>query len=190
MNIVQKQADEWIRYYPKFLPNAEEFMDKLRSKLYNYHKDSDKVIFLQFVSNDIKKKFDDHVEECPKLKSGLECGAERNFEDVLFFLQNDIDQYESYVDKDEYPLTLRNDIKGHLETILVEINTLKAGQEVLFNELEEQFKDLEDNNHLRKSTWQQLFFGKLTEMVAGGVLSESVSKKIVELAKEKLSEIL
>lgn len=42
---------------------------------------------------------------------------------------------------------------------------------------------------LDKKNWSQLFMGKLTEMIASGVVSETMSKEIAGLIKSNYTEL-
>lgn len=43
----------------------------------------------------------------------------------------------------------------------------------------QEMQELKELYFLSKKTWMQIFTGKITEMVAGGVISETISKELV-----------
>jgi predicted DNA-binding protein (MmcQ/YjbR family) len=84
----------------------------------------------------------------------------------------------------------RKNINETLQKILESLNTLKVGQEITYNDLFEEFEELKDLYFLNKKHWTEIFIGKLSEMVAGGIVSETVSKQIIKLIKANYSNLL
>ena len=76
---------------------------------------------------------------------------------------------------------------GSMELIVEDLKLLKLGQEVIYDDLLSELNELKEYDFLEKSSWKQLMLGKLTEMIAGGVISETVSKEIVNLVNMKFS---
>lgn len=76
---------------------------------------------------------------------------------------------------------------GSMELIVEDLKLLKLGQEVIYDDLLSELNELKEYYFLEKSSWKQLMLGKLTEMIAGGVISETVSKEIVNLVNMKFS---
>ncbi len=74
-----------------------------------------------------------------------------------------------------------------MELIVEDLKLLKLGQEVIYDDLLSELNELKEYYFLEKSSWKQLMLGKLTEMIAGGVISETVSKEIVNLVNMKFS---
>lgn len=80
-----------------------------------------------------------------------------------------------------------NDI---LDKILADLNQLKVGQQITYDDLFNEIQEIKDFYFLNKRNWFQLLTGKLTEMVAGGVISETISKDIVQIIKERSPDII
>lgn len=77
-----------------------------------------------------------------------------------------------------------------MEKIMTEFETIKMGQEIIWTDLKMELEELKQLYFLNKKNWRQLLTGKFTEMVAGGVVSETVSKKIVELINPVMQRLL
>jgi len=77
-------------------------------------------------------------------------------------------------------------LNSKIDEVLENLSSLKAGQEVLFEELTE----LKSMYLLSKKNWRQLFIGKLNEMVASGIISEVVSKRIAEVVNPVFDNII
>ena len=99
-------------------------------------------------------------------------------------MQNEIDDIYSILPDFEFSLSQRNDIDSALNQVLEDLRYLKKGQELTYNELYEQLVELKEYYYISKKPWTQMLLGKLTEMVAGGLISETVSKEIVSTVIE------
>ena len=67
-----------------------------------------------------------------------------------------------------------------IEMLKTEFETLKTGQEIIWTDMKADLEELKLFYNLSKKNWRQLLIGKFTEMVAAGVVSETISKEIVE----------
>jgi predicted transcriptional regulator len=76
------------------------------------------------------------------------------------------------------------------ELLKKELDVLKNGQEVIYTDVLNELGELRQYYNLPKKNWRQMFSGKLGEMVAGGVVSETLSKKIVELINPAVDKLL
>ena len=85
MNLIQRQADDFIQHkLDERGGEYKEFIQAVRSELWQYKKASFKIEFIKHVASRIKKEFDDHQLKCSaKIKS--ECGANKYFENVLLY---------------------------------------------------------------------------------------------------------
>ena len=77
-----------------------------------------------------------------------------------------------------------------LDKVLEEIQKLKAGQEVIWTDIRQDIEELKALYSLGKKTWRQLLVGKITEMVASGVVSDTLSKAIEDMFKPEVSTFL
>lgn len=187
-NIVKRHADEFLKGQ-RAIATARKFIEDVDERLWDYTKDSHKVIFLDHLLNKFRVDYDRHVEKCTWNQKSR-CPNEIMYEDILFFLQNKIEEIEDVLDPLELSREDRYQISETLNKILQEINLLKLGQEITYDDLSEEFVELRENMHLSKKNWQELFIGKLNNMVISGVVSETVSKKIVEIATENMDKFV
>jgi hypothetical protein len=177
MNPIERHVKEFMYKYVQIY-DVKEFLNDLDLKIDEYNEYGKKLKFLDYLNIRIKSDYDDHVKNC-NLKN---CNTDECYEDVLFFLQDRIHSYENLVDSSEISFEDRYNIKSVLDQILKDLQELKDGQEVLYDDLQEEFKSLQDHLHLKKKVWTELLIGKLTTMVFSGVISESISKRIVSYA--------
>ena len=190
MNIIQQQANDFIRIRFDEHGKYEEFIQSVRSQLYEYRKDSHKLEFTDKIIVDIKKLYDKHLEICKFPDDALKCFINKNYENVLFFLQNERDELIERLPIDDFSITERNVMNGSLQEILNDLSLIKLGQELTYDDLKDELSDLKDFYFLNKKTWSQLLIGRLTEMVASGVISETISKEIVETVTKNYSGLI
>lgn len=81
-------------------------------------------------------------------------------------------------------------LNAKIDSILEELKTLKAGQEVIWADLMKELSELKDLYFLSKKTWRQLLTGKLAEMVAGRIITETVSKRIADSINPTIANLL
>lgn len=72
-------------------------------------------------------------------------------------------------------------LNDKIDKIPQTLELLMIGQEVLLNEIKKEMNEMKEMYSLPKKTWRQVFFGKLAEMVFGDIISETISKKIIEV---------
>ncbi|MDB0037920.1 hypothetical protein N9F08_01010 [bacterium] len=56
---------------------------------------------------------------------------------------------------------------------------MKDGQQVMYDDLIQEIEELKKWYILGKKNWKALFGGKITEMVASGVIAEATAKPLI-----------
>ena len=191
MNIIQRHADEFFktRGYIKTSRNGKDIIDDVRSTLYDYKKTSYKIQFVERLIYLYKDSYDKHLLTCNATDKS-ECPSNRFHEDILFFLQEELEEFETILDNNEFSQSEKQLYDEKLEKILYEINLLKLGQEITFEDFKTEFEELKDYYFLNKKNWSEMFIGKMTQMVASGIIGETVSKEIVNFLKENYTSFL
>ena len=77
-----------------------------------------------------------------------------------------------------------------LDALLKEVQLLKVGQEAIWTDIRKDIEELKALYFLGKKNWRQLLLGKLTEMTASGVVSDTISKWAEEMFKSGISTLL
>lgn len=188
MNIVKRHARDFLKYNSG-ITEVRKFIKKVDERLWDYNVVSHKVIFLDYLVNEFRVALDKHSLKCNYRGNG-QCPEEEMYEDILFFLQNRIEVLEIDLEANELSNSQRYNIQETLDKILNDINLLKTGQQITYDDLMQEFEELRDNMHLNKKNWRELFVGKLSEMVAAGVISETLSKSVVEIMKENIDQLI
>ena len=187
MNLIQRQADEFVFLKMRGRNNHKEFVNDVRLEITEYKKDIYKIEFIERIIQKAKIGYDNHLLECTNT---FVCQENIFFENILFFLQQELEELEDRLTLEDFTLNDRQTLNDTLQLILIELNTLKLGQELTYNDLSAEFEELKDLYYLNKRNWMQLFQGKVTEMIAGGVISETVSKGIVRILSENYEKLV
>ncbi|GHE71369.1 hypothetical protein [Roseivirga thermotolerans] len=182
MNLIQQQANDFISTNSDYPWEHKKFIQDVRSELYEYRKDSYKLEFLNHLVNKAKTDYDEHLKICTASKIE-ECPTNQFFENALFFLQEEIEDIEDSLDPAEFSRYEKEQLSKAITEILAELKKIQVGQQITYDDISDQLIELKDFYFLNKKNWTQLFLGKMTEMIASGVVSESISKELVELIK-------
>jgi O6-methylguanine-DNA--protein-cysteine methyltransferase len=190
MNLIQDQATRFFEW--KFNEHGiyKEFISEVRTELYEYRKDAHKLEFLDYLLTLLKQGFDKHLEVCQHKNEKGVCSVNKNYENSLFFIQNEREEVINCLPTTEFNLQERSEINESLQKILEDLNKIKIGQEFTYDDIVQEINELKEFYFLNKKHWSQMLIGRLTEMVASGVISETLSKDIVETVLKNYGGII
>jgi hypothetical protein len=151
----------------------------------------DQVNFIKSIINTVS------IEQEEYLSKSIDKDELRSYHYVLFFLNQELDKYASEVETDDsIEFTERADLSIKLNVIINELEKLKTdsetiqkGQVIIIEAFSAEFEELKTLYHLGKKNWRQNLFGKFGEMVVSGVVSETISKEVVDIMKEMGKEV-
>jgi hypothetical protein len=186
MNLIQKQASKFCKYYMNDYDGHKKFIDKVRSELWEYKKSIYKIEFLEYIIIQAKIEFDEHIASCNK----RDCIPYEFYENVLFFLQQELEELESDLNPEDFSRNEKESLNKILQKIVDDLNSIKVGQEITYNDVKDEFDELKDLYFLNKKNWVQLFIGKLNEMVISGVISETISKDIANIINKSYDDLI
>jgi hypothetical protein len=191
MNIIQRQADDFFRRQGavRFNRKCKEIIDDVRLTLYDYNKDSYKIQFLERLKYLYKDSYDQHLSGCTAVIKS-DCPTNQIHEDILFFLQEELEIYDNSLDNAEFSLKDKEQANEAFERLLYEINLIKLGQEITYEDLSNEIEDLRNFYFLNKKNWTEMFIGKLSQMVASGIIGETVSKEIVNFIRDNYPRLI
>ena len=187
MNIIQRQADDFTLYKLKLSGKYGDFINEVRSELFEYRKTTHKIEFIERIIQNVKIKYDKHLLVCTNKKN---CPENEYYENILFFLQEELEELEEELSPIEFTKIEKNSVNETLQKIISDINLLKLGQEITYDDFKEDFEELKDMYYLNKKTWLQLFIGKLSNRVASGIISESLSKELLEIISLNYNDLI
>lgn len=184
MNFVRNQANEFVDYKLMTAENNKDFVNALKSELNVFYKSSDKLTFLEQCLMKVKVKKDAHLKVC---KTPKNCSELRDLDYIIFFTEQELEK-NGINHKDLFDSIEVNSINEKLDDLISEIKVIqsdleriKVGQQVTYDDFIEDFEKLKKQTYLDKRSWRQTFLGKIYEMTLSGIVSETISKKVVEI---------
>jgi len=188
VNIVEEIANEFLDEYYVSSENKNYFLNGLDKELSRYKKEADKIIFLKSVRSSIQEMYDDHFANCKEKK---DCETLKWHLKSIFYVNNLLEDYSISEDKNDcFTSEEKQMFCDKLDKIIDEIEILKKGQNVIYDDLSEEIEEMKGLFYLGKKNWKTLLVGKGFEMVAGGVVSETISKELINLSGLSIQNLL
>ena len=189
MTIIEQEATDFTtRYFTPYVIDSREFIkDKLEQKIYSYTRTKDQIEFLQ-ATKTIATNNKTDLEAKLNGPSGSALYDYRHEIDLAIFAIDELLEgvyYEAGMPyNDGFTPNEANDLHNILNDILSQQKQTNAGQEVIFNELEE----LKAYISLGKKGFRQMATGKIAEMVAGGVIDKAIGNEIYNSVTSSFKE--
>ncbi|MBE7442245.1 MAG: hypothetical protein HS119_07325 [Flavobacteriales bacterium] len=164
---------------------GKNLADEALHKSYDLKNDNDRLIFFNIFKDHAKEVFELHFKSCKRDN----CNYSKQFKLLNYYLDKHISELEinstdffTYQEQDE-----NND---RLDKILFEIEKLRNGQELIYDDLIKEINDLKEMYHLGKKTWSQVLKGKSFEMLISGVLDKTIIKHLVEIVEKDVIKLI
>lgn len=177
MNLIERQAEEFAKRKLKSSQPYQDFVKLIKYELYEYSQTPHKIQFLETVMFKAKEKYDRHLPDCTAPDT---CPTNFYYESVIFFLNEIRQDLSKELTKEEFQESDVLRYKTGIDEILTKLNNLELGQQLTYDDFKDEFEEMKSLFYMNKKSWKQMLAGKLVEMVASGVVSETVSKSIVE----------
>lgn len=187
-DVVESKAYEFIDRNLDSSNSTEELISDLESQLYKFNREKDKLKYLTVVSQYVQEESEKHAKEC---KNPATCGTSKTQREATYFINQMLEEYGIGINNEEVFTTeekYENDRK--LDDLLQEIEKLKMGQEIIYDDLIKEIEELKNLYFIGKKNWYQNLAGKSLEMVASGVVSETVSKKLISIAGVTFNKLI
>lgn len=191
LSFIEKRAERFIiRHVSSAGRDHNKVISAAQDELYDIRDHADKVTFITTALAANSKVYQQHLPVC---KDPDKCQINYSHEAIQYFLESELNNLGIQTNEDTFTVEeqIRTDEK--LDKIIAELEKLKAGQEVVFNHVDEvntELAELKDLYIYGKKKWLQLFLGKTSEMVIGGMISETVSKKLIQIIAEAYPKLL
>lgn len=183
MNIIEEQALDFLRFnldkHEAKHTWHKDFIDDVKYEVLDYSKESHKLIFLRTIEQKLKVEWDKHLADCRITN----CRDDKFYKNSLFFLNEEVESLHNNLPETEFNNSDLEWLKSTISTILDELNSLKMGQEVVYDEVEKSFNEIQEHLYLDKTTWTELIIGKITSLVTSGVIDVNTSKKLIAIAE-------
>ena len=179
MEIVSEIAKDFFegRYY--YSENPKSFISEVESELYTLGTQSDKLSFLSIIKNSVESENEIHKEGC---KTEGICNVEKGHLKTIYYLKALMEE-NGIIERPNDAFSEREimDYSEKIDKIINDLDELKKGHEIIYDGLCEEIEQLKNLFFLGKRNWKQLLAGKTIEMVASGIISETVSKELINL---------
>ena len=146
----------------------------------------DKIDLFSIVLEGNEKALQLHLSEC----STPNCDIKMNHDRVSYFIQQEFMNLGVNSNEDHFTSDEKENFNNFIDTFIEQINLSNQLMTEQFEILSNEIEELKNLYFLGKKNWKQLLLGKTGEMVSSGIVSETVSKPLFELAKDSLQKLL
>lgn len=182
MDYINKLADKFNKLHISGrISKSDEIIEKAKTETNEIDDVYDKITFLRIVLEENEKEFQKHLPDCNEKNS---CVINFARESISYYLNQELNRLGVKTKEDPFTLDEKEITETQLNNIINDIQTLKDGQKIIFDELIE----MKELYFMGKKKWHQLLLGKLGEMVLSGLISDAVSKNI--MSSFKLDKLL
>jgi len=160
-------------------------IDQLETELYKLHNEKDKIQFVAYVINHINEIVAKHLPICKTPG----CRIEPESQELLYFLYGQLEENDLNVDVDRFSRDKTYENNDKLNQIIYHLEELKAGQEIIFEEVDlltidsaiTEAEELKGLQILGKKKWFKLVAGFAAEYGATKVLDEVFKGSIMPI---------
>lgn len=187
MDIIVKQANRFVENHIMYGLQYKETLSSAKSKVNEIDSKLDKIKFLNVLLEATNNEYAKHLPNCGDLEN---CTKNFAYETIQYFLTQELNRLGVNFNDDTFSKNEKQEAESKIEEILSSIEQLKHGQQIIYEELTNEINELRDLLFLGKKKWYQLLIGKSVEMVASGIVSETVVKGILDNAKISFPTLL
>lgn len=188
MDLIKRMAEDFVaNRISDGSPEHEEVIASVKNTLYDIRDINDKIKYLNIVLDENYKIYDIHKTNCSNPEK---CLTNFSHESIAYFLGNELKNLGVDINGDTFTLEDKKEADSKLEKILEELQTLKDGQQIIYEQLTKDVEELKELYYLGKKKWYRQFIGTALEMTASGIVSETASKNIIDLVKNNMSNLL
>lgn len=189
MDIIEKLAKKSFQDNIEYSVsnNSRDKVSNIKYLLYDFNSELDKIKFLNFHIDLTNEKYKEHLEVCNNLEN---CSINEEYETLIFYLQESLKELGVKMNDDTFTYEEKEVKDSQLEEILKQFEEVKLGNQIIYDDILKEINELKELYFLGKKNWTQLLAGKIVEMTAGGIISETVSKDILSLVKPNLGNLL
>lgn len=188
MNYINKRAHNFAQGFNfESFTGKNEIVNSVKSEIDNIDNQLDKVTFLRIVLEYNSKAHQKHLLNCTNKDN---CDVIEGCESRTYYLTQELNRLGIKTNNDQFTIEEKNESDLKLDKVLSDLQTLKNGQQIIYEDLKEEIESLRELYILGKKTWYQLLIGKSVEMVVGGIISETLSKEIISTFENSFSKMI
>ena len=188
MDIIKKMAEEFVRdNIDGYQPNSKNIINSVKNSINTINNVSDRIKYISVVLEGNSRIYEEHKLICTK---PVDCPVNFEHESITYFLGQELTNLGVIIDVDAFTSKEKSEAEDKLEKVLNELQSLKDGQQIIYDQLVKEIEELKDMYFLGKKKWHRQFIGTAIEMTASGIVSESISKNIVDVVKSGIINLI
>ena len=188
MSIIEKIArqsfDKNIEYG---FDNYKDVINEIRYGANDINPKLDKIRFLNIHLDLVNEKYEKHLLVC---KNPGKCQENIEYESIAYFLRQELEGLDVVVNEDTFTVEEKNKGDEKLDQILKQIEELKLGHQIIYDDLINEINELRELYFLGKKKWHQMLAGKFVDMTVSGIVSETISKQILDSIKPDFTKLI
>lgn len=174
MSYVNNSANKIIQQYSRGpFRNTDSIMTAIVNAA-EVMTDPDKIIFYQKILEKNTEVINLHTPVCTAPPE--RCSFHLSLEEIQYVLSNALIDLGVKLNEDTLTYEEKDKYADAIDKLMTEIQTLKDGQEIIYTDLKQELEEIKEYMYLGKKKFTYMLTGKMFEMVASGVVSETISK--------------
>lgn len=175
---IQTLADELIRYHIYHgIDESDELIKKVKNSLYDIKSEKDKLELLTTILEANETEYQKHLKVC---ENPTTCSTNKCHQKVAYYLQQELDELGFNSEADHFTWEEKSECNSHLDKLIEDLITSNNLVNEKLKMLQSELEELKNLYVLGKKNWRQQLVGKLSDMVASGVISELTAKPIIQ----------
>lgn len=179
----QKIVKDYIEHE---ISDSKNIVEIVLEEASNIRSIRDKIDLLSIVLEENEKALQLHLSKC----STPNCDGKMNHDRVSYFLQQELVLLGVNANQDYFTSEEKENFNNLIDTIIEQINLYNQLMTEQFEILSNEIEELKNLYFLGKKNWKQLLIGKTSDMVVSGIVSETLSKPFLDLAKNAFQKLL
>lgn len=177
-DFIEKKAKQLLGYHiEQGVSSYEDVINALKDDLIFFNEDDEKIKYLQIICQRVNKDYENHLREC---KDPDNCHLNNAYDHIKYFIGHQLKYLGIKLNEDTFSAEEKESTDSKLDKILADLFEIKTGQKFVYEELAQEIEELKNLYYLGKKNWLQLLVGKSIDMAASGIVSETISKQIIE----------
>lgn len=187
-NVIQQQADDFMRYVITKCGDHKHFMEHCGKALLNYKKNMHCIVFLERLQELVKANQDRHLQFCTAHYDNA-CRFTKFYKVILFYIKNEIDHQEKDLPFTYFRKNERRLLDHDLENILTHLPALKQNNRNNYIKLRLELNEMKSYYFLDKKNWKQLLLGKVLVLENTQVITHEQSTSLIEKIEERFFSV-
>jgi hypothetical protein len=188
MSIIEKLARQsFDRNIENGFDNYKDVINKIRYGANDINSKLDKIKFLNIHLDLTNDEYNKHLLVCTNPE---QCQENIDYESIAYFLRQELENLDVTINEDTFTVEEKNKEDEKLDRILRDMQELKLGHQIIYDDLLSEINELRELYFLGKKKWHQMLAGKFVDMAVSGVVSETISKQIIESIKPDFTKFI